>query len=281
MRIHFRPRPPAADPQPKDLTNGPLDLIRAASELRIGQAADLISASLDISRQSNLEPNQLHFIPCIHRHHLAFQGLKIIRQNSLVLDGWRVCQDQYFYQHHQEQHDSRLYFYRLCDDPLRGLSREPLPSNLDHIIYMDFKLSSWTSPEQIRILDLWLHSNSPIKLLHIDCNEIDQVGCFDLLEQIRDIRWTTNLFLDLWDRTPHFQNRESVEKIARRLDRIIKYSITAEFHSAPISNVSGLCYLYDLKNLDSAPIKYYELNRSYLSFADALRNNSIKGTMIG
>lgn len=279
MRIHFREPCPSIDPPPSN-PNSTLDLIRATSELKINQVHELVKAQLDQGHAHNLVPNQSHYVPCIHRHHLAFQGLRFIRQNSLVLDGWQVRDGHYYYQHQHDHSSNRLHFYRLCDDHKRGLGREPLPESLDHIVYMDFKLTKMTGREQLNILDMWLHSNSPVKLLHLDVCEIDQVGCFDLLGHIENIKWNTNLFLDIWDRTPHWQNLHSVQAIARRLSRLIKYSITAEYHSAPISNISGLSYLYDLKDLDSAPIRYYELNKGYLSFMDALSNDQVRGEMI-
>lgn len=279
MRIHFRSPLPERDPKPVDL-NSSLDLIRAASDLKISQVHELINTSVSLGKESLAQPNKHHYIPCIHRHHLAFQGLQLIRQNSLVLDAWQVRDRVYYYQHHGDTNENRLHFYRRCDDPVSDIRREPLPQDLSSIIYMDFKLSSMTNKEQLNILDMWLHSNSPIKLLHVDVNEVEQVGCFDLLEQIRNITWSTNLFLDLWDRTPHFQNTDSVLKIAQRLEKIIKFSVTAEFHSAPISNVSGLCYLYDLKDPLVRPIRYFALNRTYATFIDNLRNNKIKGQLI-
>lgn len=225
-------------------------------------------------------------VPCIYGHHVAWQHTSIERENQLVIDPVNRIHGRCYYRwygnpsnFHTNYNGSHPQFYRSCTDADRGYLREDLPS-LDTILQVDYKLffESLENKEQRQLLDDWLLGISPLKLLHVS---IDEYMCEDSVDLLRrclsNLRWETNLSLQIFDRSVHRQTQTHAAAIRDVFADILDRLITAELNSEPVSNLTGQCYLYNLKELDRyRPISYRVPNWRYHHYMDCLRNGRLR-----
>ena len=211
-------------------------------------------------------------VPKIYFSHLAWQDVKFTRKNSLVIDPYKKVNNIYYFRFNSDTEKS-IGYYRNCHDP-GELKREPLP-DLDYIIYVDYKLYTDSNSDQRRMLNAWLHSNSPLKLLHISIDQYDCTNSLGLLESLSDITWTTNLSIQIIDKTVHRQNDSYVRNIANLFRPVSNDLLTIELHSSPSNNLSGTSYLWDLKDIKNPVSTYNIVNINYINFLDALRSGRI------
>lgn len=224
--------------------------------------------------------------PCIYRHHVAWQLVELKRENQLVIDPINRIDGRCYYRwngipsnFHTNYNSSRPQFYRTCSDPDKGYIREDLPS-LDTILYIDYKLffESLKNNEQRQLLDDWLLGISPLKLLHVSIDEIRCENSVNLLRKtLSNLRWENNLSLQIFDRSVHRQTQTYAESIRDVFADILDNLVTAELNSEPVDNLTGQCYLYNLKELDrNRPISYVVPNLRYHYYIDYLINRRLR-----
>lgn len=259
--------------------------INVSSSERIGQLTDFAKHKIRDTVNTRSEEH----IPMLYQKHLAWQNVIFNRKNSLVLDPFRTNDSyqgmsHYFWFGADTVKD--LTFYRNCGDVIEGqpskYPREPLP-DLDHVLYVDYKLFflSMDCKKQREILDTWLFGTAPIKLLHVSVDQYDCMNSLELLELVaKDLRWSTNLSIQIIDRSVHRQNADYVKGIVRLFQAVIPRCLTIELHSSPSNNLGGLTLLYDLKRPDHELARYTVFNSYYLHYLDGLKAGRITNDII-
>lgn len=276
VKIHFR--------QPETTVNTQQT---ADTEFRISQLGSRINWLVDKQRlikENNgsytENRNQTAPGPALYNSHLAWADVKFTRSNSLVLDPYR-CVDNLYYYHYNSDQLKDLAFYCDCHDPSLGHQRQPV-EDLSRIIRVDYKLVSLSTTRdgregQLRILQDWLTSNSPLKLLHVSIDQYDTDNSLELMRTLSRIEWTTMLSIEIFDKSAHRQNGHYVDSVVDLFRPIIRRCLTAELHSEPSNNLGGRCFMWDLKNPQHPLSEYTVINYNYINFIDAIRSGRLTG----